>query len=119
MSNILLLLVLSNDTEQFPAVCTSNADVVWLSSSPGTVLTVQAMSEDDHKFWMQAMDGKEAVSQPPAPCCVFVLLTLESCSSTVCCLTAIFLRKSFFLCCAATYLHFTVHHDVQVYFVKP
>uniref|UniRef100_A0AAQ4RJG8 Rho GTPase activating protein 10 n=1 Tax=Gasterosteus aculeatus aculeatus TaxID=481459 RepID=A0AAQ4RJG8_GASAC len=50
-----------------------------ITDRPGTVLTVQAMSEDDHKFWMQAMDGKEAVSQPPAPCCVFVLLTLESC----------------------------------------
>uniref|UniRef100_A0AAQ4QXA1 Rho GTPase activating protein 10 n=1 Tax=Gasterosteus aculeatus aculeatus TaxID=481459 RepID=A0AAQ4QXA1_GASAC len=39
-----------------------------ITDRPGTVLTVQAMSEDDHKFWMQAMDGKEAVSQPPAPC---------------------------------------------------
>uniref|UniRef100_A0AAQ4P042 Rho GTPase activating protein 10 n=1 Tax=Gasterosteus aculeatus aculeatus TaxID=481459 RepID=A0AAQ4P042_GASAC len=38
-----------------------------ITDRPGTVLTVQAMSEDDHKFWMQAMDGKEAVSQPPAP----------------------------------------------------
>ncbi|XP_030643899.1 rho GTPase-activating protein 10 [Chanos chanos] len=26
---------------------------------PGTVLTVQALSEDDHRFWMQAMGGKE------------------------------------------------------------
>uniref|UniRef100_A0AAQ5YC69 Rho GTPase activating protein 10 n=1 Tax=Amphiprion ocellaris TaxID=80972 RepID=A0AAQ5YC69_AMPOC len=31
---------------------------------PGTVLTVQTLSEDDHKFWMQAMGGKEPVSQP-------------------------------------------------------
>uniref|UniRef100_A0AAQ4RS80 Rho GTPase-activating protein 10 n=1 Tax=Gasterosteus aculeatus aculeatus TaxID=481459 RepID=A0AAQ4RS80_GASAC len=31
-----------------------------ITDRPGTVLTVQAMSEDDHKFWMQAMDGKEA-----------------------------------------------------------
>uniref|UniRef100_A0AAQ4P1M4 Rho GTPase activating protein 10 n=1 Tax=Gasterosteus aculeatus aculeatus TaxID=481459 RepID=A0AAQ4P1M4_GASAC len=45
-----------------------------ITDRPGTVLTVQAMSEDDHKFWMQAMDGKEAVSQPPAPCCVFVFM---------------------------------------------
>ena len=29
---------------------------------PGMVLTVQALSEDDHKFWMQAMGGKEPVS---------------------------------------------------------
>lgn len=43
-----------------------NADVVWLYPRPGTVLTVQALSEDDHKFWMQAMGGKEPVSQPPA-----------------------------------------------------
>ncbi|KAM8880062.1 rho GTPase-activating protein 10 isoform 2-T2 [Spinachia spinachia] len=31
-----------------------------ITDRPGTVLTVQAMSSDDHKFWMQAMDGKEA-----------------------------------------------------------
>lgn len=47
--------------------CTSdafpNTSVVWLSPRPGTVLTVQALSEDDHKFWMQAMGGKEPVSQ--------------------------------------------------------
>ena len=35
--------------------------------SPGTVLTVQSMSEDDHKFWMQAMGGKEPVSQLTLP----------------------------------------------------
>uniref|UniRef100_A0AAY4A580 Rho GTPase-activating protein 10 n=1 Tax=Denticeps clupeoides TaxID=299321 RepID=A0AAY4A580_9TELE len=29
---------------------------------PGTVVTVQALSEDDHKFWMQAMGGREPVS---------------------------------------------------------
>ncbi|XP_076003744.1 rho GTPase-activating protein 10 isoform X1 [Genypterus blacodes] len=28
---------------------------------PGIVLTVQALSEDDHKFWIQAMGGKEPV----------------------------------------------------------
>uniref|UniRef100_A0A8C2WWL9 Rho GTPase-activating protein 10 n=1 Tax=Cyclopterus lumpus TaxID=8103 RepID=A0A8C2WWL9_CYCLU len=32
-----------------------------ITDRPGTVLTVQALSEDDHKFWMQAMGGKEAV----------------------------------------------------------
>lgn len=31
--------------------------------SPGIVLTVQAISEDDHRFWMQAMGGKEPVSE--------------------------------------------------------
>uniref|UniRef100_A0A4W6EQ60 Rho GTPase activating protein 10 n=1 Tax=Lates calcarifer TaxID=8187 RepID=A0A4W6EQ60_LATCA len=36
-----------------------------ITDRPGTVLTVQALSEDDHKFWMQAMGGKEPVSQPP------------------------------------------------------
>uniref|UniRef100_A0A8C4YW72 Rho GTPase-activating protein 10 n=1 Tax=Gadus morhua TaxID=8049 RepID=A0A8C4YW72_GADMO len=30
-----------------------------ITDRPGTVLTVQSMSEDDHKFWMQAMGGKE------------------------------------------------------------
>ncbi|XP_034043547.1 rho GTPase-activating protein 10 isoform X2 [Thalassophryne amazonica] len=30
-----------------------------ITDRPGTVLTVQAMSEDDYKFWMQAMGGKE------------------------------------------------------------
>uniref|UniRef100_A0A671UTN6 Rho GTPase activating protein 10 n=1 Tax=Sparus aurata TaxID=8175 RepID=A0A671UTN6_SPAAU len=44
------------------------SDVVWLFPRPGTVLTVQALSEDDHKFWMQAMGGKEPVSQLPALC---------------------------------------------------
>uniref|UniRef100_A0A8C5BIU6 Rho GTPase activating protein 10 n=1 Tax=Gadus morhua TaxID=8049 RepID=A0A8C5BIU6_GADMO len=33
-----------------------------ITDRPGTVLTVQSMSEDDHKFWMQAMGGKEPVS---------------------------------------------------------
>uniref|UniRef100_A0AAQ6AFJ0 Rho GTPase activating protein 10 n=1 Tax=Amphiprion ocellaris TaxID=80972 RepID=A0AAQ6AFJ0_AMPOC len=35
-----------------------------ITDRPGTVLTVQTLSEDDHKFWMQAMGGKEPVSQP-------------------------------------------------------
>ncbi|KAF3852492.1 hypothetical protein F7725_005847 [Dissostichus mawsoni] len=30
-----------------------------ITDRPGTVLTVQALSEDDHKFWMEAMGGKE------------------------------------------------------------
>uniref|UniRef100_A0AAX7T9Q9 Rho GTPase activating protein 10 n=1 Tax=Astatotilapia calliptera TaxID=8154 RepID=A0AAX7T9Q9_ASTCA len=33
-----------------------------ITDRPGTVLTVQALSEDDHKFWMQAMGGKEPVT---------------------------------------------------------
>lgn len=33
-----------------------------LSLRPGTVFTVQTLSEDDQKFWMQAMGGKEPVS---------------------------------------------------------
>uniref|UniRef100_A0A665TZL0 Rho GTPase activating protein 10 n=1 Tax=Echeneis naucrates TaxID=173247 RepID=A0A665TZL0_ECHNA len=38
-----------------------------ITDRPGTVLTVQALSEDDHKFWMQAMGGKEPFSLlPPA-----------------------------------------------------
>uniref|UniRef100_A0A667XU71 Rho GTPase activating protein 10 n=1 Tax=Myripristis murdjan TaxID=586833 RepID=A0A667XU71_9TELE len=39
-----------------------------ITDRPGTVLTVQALSEDDHKFWMQAMGGKEPVSQPSISC---------------------------------------------------
>uniref|UniRef100_A0A665TZ40 Rho GTPase activating protein 10 n=1 Tax=Echeneis naucrates TaxID=173247 RepID=A0A665TZ40_ECHNA len=39
-----------------------------ITDRPGTVLTVQALSEDDHKFWMQAMGGKEPVSQLPLLC---------------------------------------------------
>uniref|UniRef100_A0A8C6Q443 Rho GTPase activating protein 10 n=1 Tax=Nothobranchius furzeri TaxID=105023 RepID=A0A8C6Q443_NOTFU len=35
-----------------------------ITDRPGTVLTVQALSEDDYKLWMQAMGGKEPVSQP-------------------------------------------------------
>ncbi|XP_032397984.1 rho GTPase-activating protein 10 isoform X3 [Etheostoma spectabile] len=34
-----------------------------ITDRPGTVLTVQALSEDDHKFWMQAMGGKEPVGR--------------------------------------------------------
>ncbi|XP_061626926.1 rho GTPase-activating protein 10 isoform X2 [Phyllopteryx taeniolatus] len=30
-----------------------------ITDRPGTALTVQALSEGDHKFWMQAMGGKE------------------------------------------------------------
>uniref|UniRef100_A0A8C6TZK2 Rho GTPase-activating protein 10 n=1 Tax=Neogobius melanostomus TaxID=47308 RepID=A0A8C6TZK2_9GOBI len=33
-----------------------------ITDRPGTVLTVQALSEDDQKFWMQAMGGKEPVN---------------------------------------------------------
>lgn len=58
----------------------SHVDAVWLSSSPGTLLTVQALSEDDHKFWMQAMGGKEPVSQPLL--CFHLPLTLILCRST-------------------------------------
>ncbi|KAI3353335.1 hypothetical protein L3Q82_019862 [Scortum barcoo] len=32
-----------------------------ITDRPGTVLTVQALSEDDQKFWMQAMGGKEPI----------------------------------------------------------
>uniref|UniRef100_A0A8C7ZI86 Rho GTPase-activating protein 10 n=1 Tax=Oryzias sinensis TaxID=183150 RepID=A0A8C7ZI86_9TELE len=32
-----------------------------ITDRPGTVFTVQALSEDDFKFWMQAMGGKEPV----------------------------------------------------------
>uniref|UniRef100_A0A8D3EEY0 Rho GTPase-activating protein 10 n=1 Tax=Scophthalmus maximus TaxID=52904 RepID=A0A8D3EEY0_SCOMX len=39
-----------------------------ITDRPGLVLTVQALSEDDHKFWMQAMGGKEPVSQLPLMC---------------------------------------------------
>lgn len=31
------------------------------SSRPGMVLTVQALSDDDYRFWIHAMGGKEPV----------------------------------------------------------
>ncbi|XP_030596531.1 rho GTPase-activating protein 10 isoform X1 [Archocentrus centrarchus] len=34
-----------------------------ITDRPGTVLTVQALSEDDHKFWIQAMGGKEPIGR--------------------------------------------------------
>ncbi|XP_062333553.1 rho GTPase-activating protein 10 [Osmerus eperlanus] len=34
---------------------------IEITDRPGMVLTVQALSEDDHKFWMQAMGGKEPI----------------------------------------------------------
>lgn len=41
---------------------TINNCAVCSVSRPGTVLTVQSLSEDDHKFWIHAMGGKEPVS---------------------------------------------------------
>uniref|UniRef100_A0A8C7D4Y6 Rho GTPase activating protein 10 n=1 Tax=Oncorhynchus kisutch TaxID=8019 RepID=A0A8C7D4Y6_ONCKI len=32
---------------------------IEITDRPGTVLTVQSLSEDDHKFWIHAMGGKE------------------------------------------------------------
>ncbi|XP_072240994.1 rho GTPase-activating protein 10 isoform X1 [Leuresthes tenuis] len=32
-----------------------------ITDRPGTVLTVQTLSEDDHKFWIHAMGGKEPI----------------------------------------------------------
>ncbi|XP_062372463.1 rho GTPase-activating protein 10 isoform X1 [Sardina pilchardus] len=32
-----------------------------VTDRPGIVVTVQALSEDDHKFWMHAMGGKEPI----------------------------------------------------------
>uniref|UniRef100_A0A8C8LP73 Rho GTPase activating protein 10 n=1 Tax=Oncorhynchus tshawytscha TaxID=74940 RepID=A0A8C8LP73_ONCTS len=34
---------------------------IEITDRPGTVLTVQSLSEDDHKFWIHAMGGKEPV----------------------------------------------------------
>ncbi|XP_053478068.1 rho GTPase-activating protein 10 isoform X1 [Ictalurus furcatus] len=34
---------------------------IEITDRPCTMLTVQALSEDDHRFWMQAMGGKEPV----------------------------------------------------------
>ncbi|XP_036407049.1 rho GTPase-activating protein 10 [Megalops cyprinoides] len=35
---------------------------IEITDRPGVVLTVQALSEDDRKFWMQAMGGKEPIN---------------------------------------------------------
>ncbi|XP_051982145.1 rho GTPase-activating protein 10-like [Xyrauchen texanus] len=32
---------------------------IEITDRPGTVVTVQALSEDDHRFWMHAMGGKD------------------------------------------------------------
>lgn len=32
-----------------------------ITDRPGTLLTVQALSEDDYRFWLQAMGGKEPI----------------------------------------------------------
>uniref|UniRef100_A0A9J7X1S5 Rho GTPase-activating protein 10 n=1 Tax=Cyprinus carpio carpio TaxID=630221 RepID=A0A9J7X1S5_CYPCA len=34
---------------------------IEITDRPSTVLTVQALSEDDHRFWMHAMGGKESM----------------------------------------------------------
>uniref|UniRef100_A0A673MN47 Rho GTPase activating protein 10 n=1 Tax=Sinocyclocheilus rhinocerous TaxID=307959 RepID=A0A673MN47_9TELE len=36
---------------------------IEITDRPSTVLTVQALSEDDYRFWMHAMGGKESVCQ--------------------------------------------------------
>ncbi|XP_045578711.1 rho GTPase-activating protein 10 isoform X2 [Salmo salar] len=36
---------------------------IEITDRPGTVLTVQSLSEDDHKFWIRAMGGKEPAGQ--------------------------------------------------------
>uniref|UniRef100_A0A9J7X712 Rho GTPase activating protein 10 n=1 Tax=Cyprinus carpio carpio TaxID=630221 RepID=A0A9J7X712_CYPCA len=36
---------------------------IEITDRPITVLTVQALSDDDHRFWMHAMGGKEPVRQ--------------------------------------------------------
>uniref|UniRef100_A0A3B3T6L2 Rho GTPase-activating protein 10 n=1 Tax=Paramormyrops kingsleyae TaxID=1676925 RepID=A0A3B3T6L2_9TELE len=38
-----------------------------ITDRPGVVLTVQTLSDDDRKFWMQAMGGKEPVSDDQLP----------------------------------------------------
>uniref|UniRef100_A0A671KPH4 Rho GTPase activating protein 10 n=1 Tax=Sinocyclocheilus anshuiensis TaxID=1608454 RepID=A0A671KPH4_9TELE len=35
---------------------------IEITDRPSTVLTVQALSEDDYRFWMHAMGGKESVT---------------------------------------------------------
>lgn len=67
----------------FESLWMFTANVVFLPSSPGTVLTVQALSEDDHKFWIQAMGGKEPVSHAPTLLCHLCSLTLSCRISTV------------------------------------
>uniref|UniRef100_A0A8C4HHR4 Rho GTPase activating protein 10 n=1 Tax=Dicentrarchus labrax TaxID=13489 RepID=A0A8C4HHR4_DICLA len=42
-----------------------------ITDRPGTVLTVQALSEDDQKFWMQAMGGKDPVTALHHKVCLF------------------------------------------------
>uniref|UniRef100_A0A4W5MNC8 Rho GTPase activating protein 10 n=1 Tax=Hucho hucho TaxID=62062 RepID=A0A4W5MNC8_9TELE len=42
---------------------------IEITDRPGTVLTVQSLSEDDHKFWIHAMGGKEPV-RPCKLCCL-------------------------------------------------
>lgn len=34
----------------------------WYICRPGVPVTMQAFSEEDRKLWMEALDGKEAVS---------------------------------------------------------
>lgn len=44
-------------------------------SRPGTLLTVQALSEDDYRFWLQAMGGKEPVSYTSAQIHLLAILS--------------------------------------------
>uniref|UniRef100_A0A4W4FZL1 Rho GTPase activating protein 10 n=1 Tax=Electrophorus electricus TaxID=8005 RepID=A0A4W4FZL1_ELEEL len=41
-----------------------------ITDRPGTVFTAQALSEDDHRFWVQEMGGKEPVSKSLICTCV-------------------------------------------------
>lgn len=60
-------------------------------SRPGVVYTLQALSEEDRKQWMDAMDGKEPVSDTPDG--IVVCNTSNLCPLThwqVCACTAFF-----------------------------
>ena len=63
-------------------------DILLYVCRPSTVLTFQALSEDDRKLWMDVMDGKEPVSFVDVPvvhifCCFIKNGVKQSCLSFI------------------------------------
>lgn len=47
------------------ATCTALTAALVLADDRSGVMTMQALSEEDRRLWMEAMDGREPVSRRP------------------------------------------------------
>uniref|UniRef100_A0AAY5EH48 Rho GTPase activating protein 10 n=1 Tax=Electrophorus electricus TaxID=8005 RepID=A0AAY5EH48_ELEEL len=81
-----------------------------ITDRPGTVFTAQALSEDDHRFWVQEMGGKEPVSKSLICTCVLSagindqgLYRVVGVSSKVQKLLNLMIGKFNFICCMESF----------------